>query len=334
MTTLITDHVAQALANLLPEWRFDDRAREFVTAFVEEIQEIEAVLYQLVVERYLSTAVGVQLDAYGDLLNVERETLDDEQYRAVLRAKPLINRAPGTPDSVARAAEILFFAADGVRYDQNQPASYSLTLASALTGTEIHTQANAASIANEANATTGFNAIDATLASSDADPYLGTYAIHATAPGTGTSIVQYAFTSVANTVYRITFAARRLGTSLDQRIEGWVGVEESPLEFVDTSVWDTYGFYVRATGASVTIEWIATIGAGETGEFLALDALSVRPVIELSDELIAQAERLLLEATPNGVGINAIVDAPIDTPFRFDVGPGYDLGRLGSLIGT
>lgn len=337
MTTLITDHVARALANLLPEWRDDDRTREIAAAFVEEIQEIEDVLYQLVVDRYLSTAEGVQLDAYGELLSVERNGLDDDQYRGVLQVKPLVNRAPGVADSVTRVAEIVFFSARPVRYQQEQPASYLLTLSAGLTGAEIHTQANAASIDNEANATTGWTGIDAILTSSAERPYLGEYAIHADAPGSGTAFVEYTFASVVDEVYRVAFAARRLGETLDQRIEGWTGVAISPDQPIDSSEWKEYEFFVTATGVSITVSIAATIGALTTGPFVALDAVSVRPVVPLSPVLIEQGTRLLLEATPAGVGLNGIVNAPVDHPFRFDSATGengYDIGRYASLLGT
>lgn len=338
MTTLITDHVLRAINSLNPRWREDLRAQEFVTAFVEEIQELENVLYQLVTNTYLSNAEGAQLDEYGELLGVERNGLIDDEYRALLQVKALANRAPGIVDTITEIARVALFSATGVQYAHNQPASYQLDVSLAFPGAEIHTEANAASIPNEANATTGWSALDAILSSSDAFPYLGTYAIHANAPGFGTSFVSYSFPSVIGVVYRVQFAARRLGVGFDQRVSDWTGVETSPDEPVDSSDWKAYTFFVTANLATIEVVFSALISAGEEGDFLAIDAVSVKPTGDPSDVLIQQAIRLILDATPAGVALNAIVSSPADGAFQFGDGEtteggGFGEGKLSKLIG-
>lgn len=87
------------------------RVREVVSAFSNQAQAVEDAVWALVAERYLSTASGAQLDAYGVLLDQPREGLNDADYRAVLRVVILANRSTGNTETlIAILRELL----DGV----------------------------------------------------------------------------------------------------------------------------------------------------------------------------------------------------------------------------
>lgn len=71
-------------------------------------QELQDVLWQLKTERWLSTAVGVQLDEIGTILGLARNPGEsDEDYRERLQFQIFINISNGTPEDVIRALKFL-----------------------------------------------------------------------------------------------------------------------------------------------------------------------------------------------------------------------------------
>lgn len=103
MTSKINDHVARALARLRSLYQDSTSLRSLLTALIEPVQDIEDDFYDLIVERYLSTAVGAQLDQYGVIVGVPRAGKPDDEYRAAIRAGLGINRAKGTIDALLQA---------------------------------------------------------------------------------------------------------------------------------------------------------------------------------------------------------------------------------------
>lgn len=86
MTTTIANITALLTAKLLPRWRDNATMQNLVTLFSEGLQELEDLYYELVANRHLSTAVGAQLDQYGDLLSFRRNGRGDSEYRQALQA--------------------------------------------------------------------------------------------------------------------------------------------------------------------------------------------------------------------------------------------------------
>lgn len=64
-----------------------------VRAFVAEAQELDAASTALLPATSLDEATGVQLDGLGQIIGPARQGLDDDQYRALLKAYVLINKS-------------------------------------------------------------------------------------------------------------------------------------------------------------------------------------------------------------------------------------------------
>ena len=155
----MSDVISKAIDRLA--YQFEDSAKfqGFLTAFLTEYQELENSGLQLLNERYLDTAIGVQLDGIGEIVGVERimgsidiigafgfdndpnaqgfgtlltatiggnfisygsnkQLIDDETYRKVIRAKIIINQTAMTVDDTTRLISFMF---GGV------PVRYTLT---------------------------------------------------------------------------------------------------------------------------------------------------------------------------------------------------------------
>lgn len=339
MSDRVTDHVARAIASLLPDFRDGAKLQALLTAIVEEVQEIEDVVDELVRLRFLTTAIGAQLDQYGVLLNQARNGLLDDEFRAILLVRVLANRSPGTPDTITAIASAALFASDNpVVYQQNEPASYRLEVSPARLGVEINTAANAANIDNEADDTTGWATTNATISSDPVNPFLGAFSLQGVATAVSGAQIEFDFTAVVGRFYRVSFWARRGSPGLDQRISAWVGVDVSPDLPVDSSEWKQFTIFIQATATTITVAIQAAAATGAIGDTVNVDAFSVKELIDLSATLISDARKMLLDATPAGVGLNAIVSVPPDLAFQFGDGTaaepgGFGSGKLSTILG-
>jgi hypothetical protein len=112
---------AEALARLpgdvsgLPNWE------GLVTIVGDEVQEAEAALYSLIVDRSLAIAAGVNLDQYGEILSEPRDGLTDTEYRRILGARILSNRSDGQAETLIGLTAILTGSTD-VRLFEVYPA--------------------------------------------------------------------------------------------------------------------------------------------------------------------------------------------------------------------
>jgi hypothetical protein len=77
------------LAQFQGQPNFEGQLRSFLV----QVQEIEVMLFSLMAERYLSTAVGAQLDGIGRVVGEPRSGKNDLDYRVALQGRIIRNRA-------------------------------------------------------------------------------------------------------------------------------------------------------------------------------------------------------------------------------------------------
>lgn len=73
---------------------------KLLTALIGPIQDVENALQQLLTERTIDTAVGVQLDVLGRVVGQARGGLPDDDYRRYLRARIATNRSNGVTEDL------------------------------------------------------------------------------------------------------------------------------------------------------------------------------------------------------------------------------------------
>jgi hypothetical protein len=107
MITKRTNIVADTLARLTYQFQDKPIIAAIVNAISAEFQELEDAFFQLLDERYLDTAVGVQLDQLGVIIGLARNGLDDDEYRIALKTKAQLNNASGIPSDVITTFKLL-----------------------------------------------------------------------------------------------------------------------------------------------------------------------------------------------------------------------------------
>ena len=110
----ILDVFERTLALLASQFR-DEKLDGTLTNFqklikilCEPAQELQNVSWQLKTERWLSSAIGEQLDQIGIILGLPRlPNESDEDYRERLQFQIFINISSGTPEDIIRAIKFL-----------------------------------------------------------------------------------------------------------------------------------------------------------------------------------------------------------------------------------
>lgn len=127
MTAHITDHKSAALARLAQQLKGKTKLELFMGAFASRYQGPEDALWQLYTERWLDTAVGVQLDVLGRIIGQPRgNSTDDAAYRLRLRARQRANRSSGTVEQILSVFTALGIPVADLWSEPNFPAGFTL----------------------------------------------------------------------------------------------------------------------------------------------------------------------------------------------------------------
>jgi len=93
--THITDYFERAQDRLISQFKEKPNINLLLSVMVQPLQEFENVLIEVLRDRWIDTAQGVQLDGLGKILGVERQGMTDDQYRDALRLQIGINTSTG-----------------------------------------------------------------------------------------------------------------------------------------------------------------------------------------------------------------------------------------------
>lgn len=80
---------------------------KLIAALAGPAQDVENMLQQLLLQRAIDTAVGVQLDQLGVIVGQARLGLDDDTYRQFLRARIAANKSEGHFEDLIDVAALI-----------------------------------------------------------------------------------------------------------------------------------------------------------------------------------------------------------------------------------
>jgi hypothetical protein len=118
----VTDWKEKALSLLVEQFKDKQKLNDFLSCFLEEAQLLEDTFEQLYTLRWLDVAYGAQLDGLGQILALERQGLNDEDYRIALRFQALLNASKGESEILIEALKI-FTRSDDVTFFEIYPAA-------------------------------------------------------------------------------------------------------------------------------------------------------------------------------------------------------------------
>ncbi|MGJ5641960.1 hypothetical protein [Formosa sp. S-31] len=139
----------------------------------------------------------------------------------------------------------------------------------------LHTQANAASINNEANATTGWTG-NGNITSSSADAFSGNFSLSVTRTAANGREMRYTFNAVVGTVYNISIWARRADSNFQPAFANWSGFSGFATTVITSNNWTEYTWSLSATATSPVIRVYATPSSGgSVGNGALIDNVSI-----------------------------------------------------------
>jgi hypothetical protein len=104
--TQITDHVARGKALNIEWFKGKPNWEGLLEVFLEELQEVEDVLWALLTDRWIDTATDAQLDQVGAILEEPRNGNDDDTYRTLIRVKALLLTSKGEPERIMQIVKL------------------------------------------------------------------------------------------------------------------------------------------------------------------------------------------------------------------------------------
>ena len=122
--TLITDHVARAHETQKSQFDDSPNIRALLQVFVDEIQLLENVTFDVLLLSVLDLAEGAQLDQWGKVFGELRGALDDDEYRTILKSVSAAHQSDAGVKVGTLIASTVVGAA--VRYRQSGRAAYTL----------------------------------------------------------------------------------------------------------------------------------------------------------------------------------------------------------------
>lgn len=90
----MSDIITNSIARLAAQFQDSTKFKAFITAFLEEFVELETAATDLLDDRWLDTAEGVQLDGIGEIVGRDRPGgWSDDDYRFLIRIQISINNS-------------------------------------------------------------------------------------------------------------------------------------------------------------------------------------------------------------------------------------------------
>jgi hypothetical protein len=100
MIPVKTDLVVDGINQLLHQFRGKPNIEGVLSACLDQIELIDQETFDLVNMFNVDDAVGIILDYVGAIVGVPRDGRNDDDYRAAIQSRLLVNNSEGTPDDL------------------------------------------------------------------------------------------------------------------------------------------------------------------------------------------------------------------------------------------
>ncbi len=117
----VLDHEDQGIALFIDQFKGKPRLEAWAKAYLRQVQKLENASWDVLLLRFLDSAVGVHLDVIGRLVGELRQDRDDTTYRRFIRARVRINRSKGNTVDVLDVLGII--TTTPLHFKEFQPAA-------------------------------------------------------------------------------------------------------------------------------------------------------------------------------------------------------------------
>lgn len=121
MTTIVD----RALELIIEQFKEKDNLINFLSSILKPAVSLEGDISDLLTKRWIDTAEGIQLDRLGEIVGEDRKSRPDNEYRAAIKFRLLINTSKANPETIISASRNLG-GGDFLRYWENYPAGFQI----------------------------------------------------------------------------------------------------------------------------------------------------------------------------------------------------------------
>ena len=107
MRPVLKDHKEQGLSRLLEQFKDKPNITALLEGWLQGVQTTEDSLFDLLDNRSIQTAYGVQLDYIGKIVGAKRGGRSDSSYREFIQLQILINTSEGTPTDILEILSLI-----------------------------------------------------------------------------------------------------------------------------------------------------------------------------------------------------------------------------------
>lgn len=116
------DYAGVGQERLTGQFTNSPKLQQLIRAILTPLTSIEIDADSLVLERWIDTAEGVQLDGVGNIVNELRNGRNDDDYRQAIRFRVFVNISRGTPADMLHGVKVLTNPTD-TQYFEVYPAT-------------------------------------------------------------------------------------------------------------------------------------------------------------------------------------------------------------------
>jgi len=127
MTITRNNQITEGKDRLLEQFKGKYNIESILSSYLKQSQDLEVVYEEMLDERNLVNAIGVQLDAIGNIVGELRNNRNDDDYRIAILIKIAINTSDGRIETI-RSIIFSLTGATAVRIMEHYPASIYIYL--------------------------------------------------------------------------------------------------------------------------------------------------------------------------------------------------------------
>lgn len=131
------DYITIAKGRLTNQFSEKPLITALTEAMITPVQDVEALADTVRDERWIDTAVGVQLDGCGYIVGESRQGRSDDEYRKWILFRVFVNTSNATPEDLMHGLKYLTNP-DDIQYIEQYPATAMLFTDGPVIPTNIH----------------------------------------------------------------------------------------------------------------------------------------------------------------------------------------------------
>lgn len=128
----VTDH-EDRVDRLIEQYRGLPDLEALIKSYLAQVQDLENVIFEVILERVIDNAVGVQLTVLGNIVQQPRLTPIDADFKTAINARIAINLSDSTPEDLLRVAALILTGGEEVEIREEPPGQVRITVVDPLT---------------------------------------------------------------------------------------------------------------------------------------------------------------------------------------------------------